>query len=134
MMDYCRFREINDFFTNGQPQKARRLLMEMQSKCIALRDEITMLRIRLRTAEEALYLANNLIKENKLYWLNSKCGRQGPYCPGCYESEGALIHLEKYKRELICPYCHESYTLEIMVTAIEALPGSHAKIFKFESI
>lgn len=132
MMDYCRFRDINDFFANGQPQKARRLLMEMQSKCIALRDEITMLKIRLRTAEDALYLTKNLVFDAKMYWLKSPGGRIGPFCPACYGSEGALIRLEKYKRELICPYCHESYSLEARLNPVEPLEGSHARIFKFD--
>lgn len=133
MMDYCRFRDINDFFANGQPQKARRLLMEMQSKCIALRDEIMMLKIRLHTAEEALYLATNLYKDNQLYWLKSQAGRQGPFCPGCYESEGALIRLEKYKQELICPYCHESFSLISSSPSIDSCPGSQAKIYRFNN-
>ena len=29
-------------FASGQPEKARLLLMEMQSRCIALRDEMSM--------------------------------------------------------------------------------------------
>lgn len=133
-MDYCRFRDINDFFAKGEHQKARRLLMEMQSKCIALRDEITMLKIRLHTAEEALYLSKNLFKENCMYWLKMPGGKQGPFCPGCFESEGALIKLEKYKRELVCPYCHESYLTEVRITSIKPLPGTQAKIFQFNRI
>lgn len=112
MLDYCRFKDINDLFASGQPQKARRLLMEMQSRCIALRDEITMLRLRLRTAEAALFISQNLFREDGLYWLKSPEGRQGPFCPSCHDAEGALIHLDKFKRELICPYCHESFSLK----------------------
>lgn len=131
MMDYCRFRDINDLFAKGQPQKARRLLMEMQSRCIALRDEITMLKIRLQTAEDALFLSKNLFRENKLYWLRAGESRQGPFCPACYESEGALIRLEKYKQEWICPYCHQSFTFNAPQPSIEPVSGSQAKIYHF---
>lgn len=128
MMDYCRFRDINDFFANGQPEKARRLLMEIQSRCIALRDEINMLKLRLKTAEEALYLAQNLILEGRFYWLNASGVRQGPFCPRCYESEGALIRLEKAGQFWTCPYCQESYSLPIQENLKE--PG-HARILRF---
>lgn len=60
MLDYRRFKEINDLFASGQPEKARRLLMEMQSRCIALRDEMSMLKVRLQTFEDILYLSQNL--------------------------------------------------------------------------
>lgn len=130
MMDYCRFRDINDFFANGQPEKARRLLMEIQSRCIALQDEISMLKLRLQTAEEALYLAQNLAREGSFYWLNSPGVRQGPFCPRCYDSEGALIRLERVDSLLVCPYCQESYALPIQKSAPKALTG-HARILHF---
>lgn len=129
MIDYCRFRDINDLFATGQVQKARRLLMEMQSRCIALRDEISMLRLRLQTAEDALYLSRNLVHEDGFYWLKGQNGRQGPYCPSCYESEGALIHLDKFKCELICPYCHESWPMKTVPDG--SGPILHARILRF---
>lgn len=111
MLDYCRFRDIHDFFASGQPEKARRLLMEIQSRCIALRDEISMLKLRLQTAEEALYLSQNLYREDGFYWLRSAGARQGPFCPRCYEAEGALIRLERIAEGLGCPLCNELYKL-----------------------
>lgn len=130
MMDYTRFREINDLYAKGHWQKARHLLMEMQSRCLALRDEINRLRLRLQTAEDALFICQNLTLEGELYWLRWEGGRQGPFCPNCYEAESALIRLDKYKRELICPYCHESYPL---LTDSALLEGnlSHARILRF---
>lgn len=109
MLDYRRFKEINELFLSGQTEKARHLLMEMQSRCIALRDEMSMLKIRLQTLEDALYLAQNLHEENGFYWLHTSGVRQGPFCPRCYETEGGLVRLEKRKSGLECPYCHALY-------------------------
>lgn len=132
MMDYCRFRDINDFFANGQPEKARHLLMEIQARCIALRDELNMLRLRLQTAEDALYLAENLFIENGFYWLKSPGRSQGPFCPRCYENEGALFRLEKIKPKLICPYCQEAYPIDIKPPRGEApARTSAARILRF---
>lgn len=131
MMDYCRFRDINDFFASGQPEKARHLLMEIQSRCIALRDEVSMLRLRLQTAEDALYLAQNLFLEKGFYWLKSPGVSQGPFCPRCYEQEGALFRLERLVEQLICPYCHESFVIDIKRPRTEASLGRPARILRF---
>ncbi len=36
LLDYRRFKEINDLFASGQGEKAPPALAEMQSRCIAL--------------------------------------------------------------------------------------------------
>ena len=102
MLDYRLFKEINDLFTSGQYRKARQLLMEIQSRSIALRDEINMLRARLKTLEDAAFLNENLQSQNGFYWLFTNNLRQGPFCPHCYESEGALIRLERSHKTLCC--------------------------------
>ena len=130
MMDYCRFRDINHMYASGQAQKARHLLMEMQSRCIALRDEIHMLRLRLQTAEDALFISQNLVHDGNFYWLKWENGRQGPFCPSCYEVESALIRLDKYKRELVCPYCHETFPLKTEPAPSEE-ELAHARILRF---
>ena len=133
MMDYRRFKEINDLFASGQPEKARRLLMEMQSRCIALRDEMSMLKVRLQTFEDILYLSQNLYEEYGFYWLRTAGIKQGPFCPHCYESEGALIRLEKQHKSLLCPYCSTSYkgTVRVMTETAEPLAGRQARILPF---
>lgn len=111
MLDYRRFKEINDLFAAGQPEKARHLLMELQSRCIALRDEMERLRGQIRTLEDILYLSKNLSRENGFYWLQTPGVRQGPFCPQCYDTVGALIRLEKTDHALCCPYCGQRHAL-----------------------
>ena len=79
MLDYRLFKEINDLFASGHHDKARRLLMEVQSRSIALRDEISMLKIRLKTMEDALHLARSLYTECGLYWLRTSGVTLGPF-------------------------------------------------------
>jgi hypothetical protein len=109
MLNYRLFKEINEFFTCGEPEKARYRLMEVQSRFIALRDELNMLKIRVQTFEDILYLARNLYEENGFYWLKTSGLKQGPFCPRCYESEGGLMRLEKGRHDLYCPYCRTGY-------------------------
>lgn len=109
MIDYRRFKEINELFSTGQNEKAKHLLMEMQSRWIALKDEIDRLKIRVQTFEDILYLAKNLYKEKDFYWLRTAGVKQGPFCPHCYETEGGLIRLEKTRSGILCPYCQTHY-------------------------
>jgi hypothetical protein len=109
MLNYRRFKEINELFAQGQTEKARRQLMEMQSSFIALRDEMNMLKVRVQTFEDILYLARNLYEENGFYWLKTSGLRQGPFCPRCYENEGGLVRLERGRRGPRCPYCQTGY-------------------------
>lgn len=129
MLDYRRFKEINDLFASGQGEKARHLLMEVQSRCIALRDEMSMLKIRLQSIEDVLFLSENLHAENGFYWLQTNDIRQGPFCPCCYEAEGGLIRLEKRKNELECPYCFSRFSNNS--NNVPEGSGRHAKIFYF---
>ena len=133
MLDYRRFKEINDLFASGQTEKARHLLMEMQSRCIALRDEMSMLKIRLQSLEDVLYLAQNLFEEHGFYWLHTSGVRQGPFCPRCYETEGGLIRLEKRKHRLECPYCRAAYDYhpELDAVASSGMKAGAAKILHF---
>ena len=109
MLDYSLFKKINDLFASGQHDKARHLLMEVQSRCIALRDELSMLKVRLKTLEDIAFFAENLHVQDGFYWLTANDVRQGPFCPRCYESEGGLIRLERWQKALHCPYCHAVY-------------------------
>lgn len=126
MLDYLRFKEINELFMSGQIEAGRRLLMEMQSRYLALRDEMQMIKIRLQNTEAALHIARNLIIDNNFYWLNSDGIRQGPYCPRCFEQEGGLIHLEKIGDKRACPCCGEIFT-----NKSKTEPAKHAKILQF---
>lgn len=130
MLDYRRFKEINDLFAAGRTEQARHLLMELQSRCIALRDEMERLKVQIRTFEDILYLSKNLSRENGFYWLTTPGVRQGPFCPQCYDTMGALIRLEKEDYALCCPYCGQRHALP-RPPAAHAPAGRMARIIPF---
>lgn len=128
MLDYRRFKEINELFSSGQGEKARHLLMELQSHCIALRDEMSILKIRLQSLEDVLYLSENLYEDKGFYWLKTNGIQQGPFCPCCYEGEGGLIRLDKHKTGLECPCCSSRFNVS---RDNPPLTEKQAKIFYF---
>ncbi|MCR5563367.1 MAG: hypothetical protein K6F46_08390 [Desulfovibrio sp.] len=106
MLDYHLFKRINDLFEQGKAESARLLLMELQSRHIALRDELDRLKIRLETLEHAVALNRSIFLENGFYWLKIEDGiKQGPFCPHCYDAVGSLIRLENGDTGLRCPCC-----------------------------
>lgn len=129
MLDYRLFKKIDEYFASGQAGKARRLLMEVQSRGIALRDEMNMLQIRLKTLEDALELARNLSLRDGFYWLKTQGVTQGPFCPACYDNEGGLIRLERTGRSLRCPCCGSAFRSQ--AGALEAAGGRLARVLPF---
>lgn len=109
MLEYYHFKEINDLFLKGRHEEARHLLAEMQARYIAVCDENTLLKMQLQELEDVLFLAKNLIFDGSCYWLMTGSIRQGPFCPSCYNREGALIRLDTQNGEWRCPVCNAVY-------------------------
>lgn len=94
MLDSHRFKDIEDLFSSGRTSEARHLLMEMQARYIAICDENAILKMQVHEFEDILYLARNLVFDGSCYWLVAGGIKQGPFCPCCYDREGALIRLD----------------------------------------
>ena len=94
MLDYYRFKDIDDLFARGRNDEARHLLMEMQARYIAVCDENSTLRMQVHEYEDILYLSRNLVFDGACYWLVTGNIKQGPFCRHCYNRDGALIRLD----------------------------------------
>ena len=105
MLDYWSFKEIHELFIQGRFEEARRILMELQARYIALHDEVRVLKKQVQEFEDILFLSQNLITEGEQYWLRTGSVRHGPFCKPCYEYTGKLIRLESHKSVWRCPYC-----------------------------
>lgn len=116
MLEYYQFKEINELFQEGKMDEARSLLAKMQARYIVLCDENSLLKMQVQEMEDVLFLAKNLIFDGACYWLITGSIRQGPFCPSCYNREGALIRLDTQNGEWRCPVCdtvHESLLTQI---------------------
>lgn len=109
MLDYYSFKEINDLFAQGRAEQGRHMLMELQSRYIAMRDELEALKQQVQEFEDILYLSKNLVQVGDFYWLKIGSVRQGPFCPDCYQRDGTLTRLECNKDLLRCPYCDSTH-------------------------
>lgn len=105
MLEYYRYKEVSDLYAQQRPDEARRLLMDLQARYIAMCDENATLRMRVQEFENILYMAKNLIFDGSKYWLITGTIKQGPFCQACHDREGALIRLEEAGDEWLCPVC-----------------------------
>ena len=94
MLNHNLFKDIDELFSAGRISEARHLLMEMQARYIAVCDENALLKMQVHEFEDILYLARNLVFDGSCYWLVAGGIKQGPFCPRCYNREGALIRLD----------------------------------------
>ena len=105
MLDYYRFKDISDLYARGQEQRAKHLLMEMQARYIALCDENSTLRTKIREFEDILFFSKNITFDGDCYWLFTGPIKQGPFCQNCYEQDGTLYRLELRDEQWICTDC-----------------------------
>ena len=105
MLDYWKFKEIHELCIRGHFEEARRILMELQARYIALYDEVGVLKRQVQEFEDILFLSQNLIADGGQYWLRTGSVKHGPFCKPCYEYTGKLIRLESHKSVWRCPYC-----------------------------
>jgi len=89
----------------GHFEAARRMLLALQARYIALYDEVSVLKKQVQEFEDILFLSQNLVMEGEQYWLRAGGVRHGPFCKSCYEYTGKLMRLESHKSVWRCPYC-----------------------------
>jgi hypothetical protein len=110
MLGYWKFKKIRELFIRGHFEAARRIVMELQARYIALHDEVGVLKKQVQEFEDILFLSQNLIVEGEQYWLRTGSIKHGPFCKPCYEYTGKLIRLESHASVWRCSYCGLLYT------------------------
>ena len=89
----------------GHVEEARRKLMDLQARYLALYDEVSMLKRQVQEFEDILFLSQNLISEGEQCWLRAGSAQHGPFCKPCYEYTGKLMRFERHKTVWRCSYC-----------------------------
>jgi hypothetical protein len=133
MLDYYRFKDIDDLFGMGRHEEARHLLMEMQASYISVCEENSTLRMQVHEFEDILYLARNLVFDGACYWLITGGIKQGPFCPHCYNRGGILIRLDFEEGLWRCVSCGATQDHECSPSARPPAEsgGKPAKVIPF---
>jgi hypothetical protein len=118
MLEYYRFKIIQDLFSKGQAEEAREGLAALQRRYVSLCDENTTLKMQMQEYEDILYLARNLTFDGEFYWLETGAVRQGPFCPNCYDRDGLLMRLSGERHERYCASCRECYASPGKIAAV----------------
>ena len=113
MLDYYRFKKVNDLYAQGKDEEARLELAGLQRRYVALCSENTSFKMQMQEYEDILYLARNLVLEDGFYWLITGSIKQGPFCPNCYDNEGLLMRLAGDPGDRFCTSCRESFVSDL---------------------
>lgn len=135
MLDYYRFKEIHDAFLRGQHEEGRRMLMEMQSRYIALCDTNALLQYQIQEFKDILHLAHTMFFDGVCYWLITGSIKHGPFCRACYQRDGALAHLEKQYDIWQCPICGtlcDRSSAQDTPVASEETPVRNSRLIPFD--
>ena len=134
MLNYYIFKEINALFMQGHVEEARRMLMDLQARYLALCDEVSMLKRQVQEFEDILFLAQNFITEGEQCWLRTGSIKHGPFCKPCYEYSGKLMRLECHRTVWRCPYCGLMHSREPVLQgalAVNSPPVRPGRIIPF---
>ncbi len=108
MLEYYRFKVINNLFLKGQTEAACLQLRELQKLYVDLCEENAVLKANMREFEDVLYLARNFVFDGTFYWLLTGNIKQGPFCPNCYNRDGQLVRISE-ARPRRCMNCGEIF-------------------------
>jgi len=81
-------RELNEKLADLQTR-----ILDIQTQLIELTNENQDLRKRASDLEQAAEIGKGLKYEESVYWLPKDEGREGPYCPNCWDANRKLIRL-----------------------------------------
>lgn len=131
MLEYYRFKVINDLFAQDKAEEAMLQLKELQKRYLLLCEDNARLRNQNREYEDILYLARNLIFDGTFYWLNTGTIKQGPFCPSCYNRDGQMVRITETGTRC-CHVCGEIFSKA--TTGSIARPGRSALAVQQEQI
>jgi hypothetical protein len=82
-------------------------ILAIQTQLIELTNENQDLRKRASDLEQAVEIGKGLKYEESVYWLPKDAGREGPFCPNCWDSQHKLIRLTQgaTKGTCFCGVC-----------------------------
>jgi hypothetical protein len=95
-------RELNEKLADLQGR-----ILDIQTQLIELANENRNLTERTRELEQAAEIGKKLVYEGSVYWLPKGEGKEGPFCPNCWDDQRKLIHLTPgaTKGTYLCGVC-----------------------------
>lgn len=129
MLEYYKFKVINDLFMKGQTDEACLQLKELQKLYVDQCEETASLKAQIREYEDILFLARNFVFDGTFYWLITGSIKQGPFCANCYNRDGQLVRItDMHPRR--CPSCGEIFEVPRSMFKSGIGSGSAARVME----
>lgn len=98
---------VNNFELNQK-------LVELQQELMQLQDENRTLKDRVRELEDQRKKGEEVLWANDAYWQQKGADWDGPFCTGCFDTDGRLVRLTKLEQAFHgiathhCPACRQA--------------------------
>ena len=96
------YKDIVELLKKGATVEAQEQIMKLREAVLELQEENVALKQKLREAEDALKLKDELQFDGAVYWRTQAGSRVGPFCPQCFDVEGKLVRLQSSGDVWIC--------------------------------
>ena len=111
-------KDLWDLVKTGATVEAKRVIMDLQDRDLAQREEILALRGEVSELRAQLQTRDKLAFESRCYWIGAGVGRDGPFCQRCFDVEDRLVRLQDGKNirggqpYWGCKACEATYSRE----------------------
>jgi hypothetical protein len=97
-----------------QNVELREKLIDVQEQAMDLMEQNATLKTQIADLRDTKAVRAELMFENNVYWRGTRRNDvDGPYCIGCFDGEGALVHLVWLSPRITeCPHCKRMYNLD----------------------
>jgi len=107
---------VSDRKIGDELNKIQRLTLSLQSEQndlhetnIHLREKNLELREAITQLKSQQDVSDSLTYDGDVYWKESKEGRDGPFCPRCYDTKKLLVRIQEDGRGWWCKECSDHY-------------------------
>ena len=87
-------KDIVDLVQRGATREAENRIVALRASASNALQEISSLKERVTALERELQMRDRMSFDGQFYWTGEGAGREGPYCPTCFDVERLMLRLQ----------------------------------------
>ena len=102
-------RALGDLIRKYNDIELNRRILSLENEVMDLSRDKRRVEEQVEELQRALKFSKELQFKKPFFWLD---GDDTPFCPGCWESKRAAIHLTRHPQflgQMLCPSCKHGY-------------------------
>ena len=104
------YKDIIDLLKKGASIEAQEKIMELREGAIALQEENSKLKERIKELESELNKKKEIQWDAPFYWIIIGKSKEGPFCQKCYDTDSKFIRLQSIEKgNWHCKTCKNNF-------------------------